>query len=165
MTSLYTSILDFVKSIAQYHLHYLRYHIHFFVQVHILNVNNCSTFNQNLPKVKVGKKSPKSKKSVSLTMGEIQNLTDFVQIWYADVESRSLAPHQKIFGKVTGQGQGHENGEKYASDYTSWTRYARHFWFGPTCTKSLCASYAHGASECRITDVTVYVNFRFCQIW
>ena len=39
-----------------------------------------------------------------------QNLTDFVEIWHADVESHSLAPQQNLAGKVKGQGQGHEKG-------------------------------------------------------
>jgi len=63
---------------------------------------------------------------------------------HADVESHSRALHQKIFGKVKGQGQGHEKGEKYDSDHNFWTRHARNFWFGPKCTYNLCACYADG---------------------
>ena len=73
-----------------------------------------------------------------------KNVTDFVEIWKPDVESHSRAPHQKYFGKVKGQGQGHEKGEKYCFDHNFWTRHAIDFWFGPKCTYNLCARYAHG---------------------
>ena len=81
---------------------------------------------------------------ISKMYSSVKTLTDFVQIVHADVESHSLAPRQKLAWKVKGQGQGHENGQKYGSDHNSGTRRARNFWVRPKCTYSLCACYAHG---------------------
>ena len=78
-----------------------------------------------------------------------QNSTDCIEIWPADVEWHSRPSHQKLFGKVKGQGQGHEKGEKYGFDHNFWTRHARNFWFGPKCTYNLCACYALGPFNTR----------------